>query len=93
MAPRKIPQRTCVACGTTRDKRDLVRVVRSPEGTALVDPTGKRSGRGAYVCRDAACVERGLKGRLQHVLEIPIGEDVAEALRGLVGTMEAARGG
>jgi predicted RNA-binding protein YlxR (DUF448 family) len=93
MALKKIPQRTCVACGTTRDKRDLVRVVRSPEGTVLVDPTGKRSGRGAYVCRDSACVERGLKGRLQHVLEVPVGEDVAEALRGLVTATEAARGG
>ncbi|MGC8488435.1 MAG: RNase P modulator RnpM [Clostridia bacterium] len=93
MAARKIPQRTCVACGTTRDKRDLVRVVRTPDGALALDATGKRSGRGAYVCRDPQCVERGLKGRIQHVLEVPVGEDVAMALRAFVGTADTARGG
>jgi hypothetical protein len=92
MPTRKIPQRTCVACGATRDKRDLVRVVRAPDGTLAVDPSGKRSGRGAYVCRNPACAERGVKGRLQHVLEVPVSAELAEALKLFV-EHEAARGG
>jgi len=47
VAPRHVPQRTCVGCRTVRPKRELVRVVRTPEGTVELDPTGKRSGRGA----------------------------------------------
>lgn len=49
--PRKIPQRMCVAAGKSRDKKDLLRVVRTPEGQLVLDATGKKSGRGAYVCR------------------------------------------
>ena len=48
--PRHIPQRTCVACRQTGAKRQLVRVVRAPDGSVTIDPTGKRSGRGAYLC-------------------------------------------
>src|SRR5690242_9514527 len=68
-----IPQRSCVACRTVRDKRDLVRVVRTPEDEVLIDPTGKRAGRGAYLCRAWDCFrtavkrksfERALKGPL-----------------------------
>jgi hypothetical protein len=81
-----------VACGATRDKRDLVRVVRAPDGTLGLDPTGKRSGRGAYVCRQAACAERGVKGRLQHVLQVPVSAELAEALTVFIGD-GPARGG
>jgi hypothetical protein len=71
--PKHIPQRSCIACRSVRDKRDLLRVVRTPEGSVLVDPTGKRTGRGAYVCRAWDCFrtavkrksfERALKGPL-----------------------------
>jgi predicted RNA-binding protein YlxR (DUF448 family) len=79
---RKIPQRRCVACGEVRAKRDLVRVVRTPAGEVRVDATGKVSGRGAYVCADAACVDRAVRsGRLAGVLERPLSEDIAERLR------------
>jgi predicted RNA-binding protein YlxR (DUF448 family) len=78
---RKIPQRQCVACGQMRGKRDLVRVVRTPAGEVRVDRTGKLSGRGAYVCPEAACVERALReGRLEGALERAISEDVARSL-------------
>ena len=70
------PQRSCVACRTTGDKRSLVRVVRTPEGRVEVDPTGKRAGRGAYVCRNAACWQAALKkGRLEAALKTKIGAD------------------
>ncbi len=58
---RHIPTRTCVACRTSRAKRDLVRVVRTPEGELVIDETGKRNGRGAYLCRQQRCWELAFK--------------------------------
>ncbi len=60
-APKRPPQRTCVACRSTSDKRELVRIVRSPAGTVEVDPTGKQAGRGAYLCRQTECWDAALK--------------------------------
>ncbi|MBP5209603.1 MAG: YlxR family protein, partial [Clostridia bacterium] len=62
MENKKVPERKCVACGERRDKRDLVRAVRTPSGEIVLDLTGKLSGRGAYLCRDAACLRRARKG-------------------------------
>jgi uncharacterized protein len=65
-----------------RAKRELVRVVRTPDGTVRVDATGKLSGRGAYVCPEAACVERALReDRLARVLNLAIPDDVTGLLR------------
>jgi hypothetical protein len=76
------PQRTCVACRTTRPKRELVRVVRSPSGELTVDLRGKAPGRGAYLDPEAGCLERGLaEGALSRALEIPIDEATAARLR------------
>jgi hypothetical protein len=58
-----VPQRTCVACRETGAKRALIRLVRTPEGTVEVDPTGKRNGRGAYLCARVSCWERGVNER------------------------------
>ena len=81
--PRTLPQRTCVACRTTRPKRELVRVVRSPLGELSVDLRGKAPGRGAYLDPDPGCLERGLsEGALSRALEIPIDEAAAAKLRG-----------
>ena len=81
---RKIPLRSCVACGRVRAKRELVRVVRTPAGEVVVDATGKVSGRGAYVCPEPDCVEQALqKGRLRDALNTPIPDAVADALRRL----------
>ena len=78
----KAPQRTCVACRTTRAKRELVRVVRSPSGELSVDLRGKAPGRGAYLDPDDACLERGLAdGALARALEIEIDATKAERLR------------
>lgn len=87
MAPRHVPQRTCVGCRTVRPKRELVRVVRTPAGDVTVDPTGKLSGRGAYVCPDLRCLDLALQGkRLERALQQPIPPDVqrrmAEMLAG-----------
>ncbi len=55
MRPKHAPQRTCAVCRAKTDKRSLVRIVRTPEGAVLVDETGKRNGRGAYLCKRPAC--------------------------------------
>lgn len=65
------PQRTCIACRETKDKRDLIRVVRTPAGDFIIDPTGKANGRGAYLCRQTSCWEKGLqKQRLAQALKV-----------------------
>jgi len=58
-----VPQRTCIACRRADAKRGLIRLVRTPEGRVEVDPTGKRNGRGAYLCHDPACWDAALKRR------------------------------
>lgn len=76
------PQRTCVGCGAVRDKRDMVRVVRTPQGTVEADPTGKKAGRGAYLCAREECWRLGLdKGRLERSLKTKIAPEHAAALR------------
>lgn len=71
MKRKHVPQRTCVACRQVRNKRELVRVVRTPELRVEIDETGKKSGRGAYLCRTAACwrlaLERGTLGRALNI--------------------------
>lgn len=61
MKPKKIPLRMCVGCREMKPKRELIRVVRSPEGEVSIDPVGKKPGRGAYVCRQEACLKRAIK--------------------------------
>ena len=71
--PRHVPQRTCVGCRQVAPKREMVRIVRTVDGLVEVDPTGKKAGRGAYLCRKSLCWELGLgKNRLDHALEIKI---------------------
>lgn len=89
---RRIPQRSCVACGRMRPKRELIRVVRTPAGEITVDLTGKVSGRGAYVCAEAPCVERGVReGRLQHALELPVPPEILDELSRAMPLVAAGR--
>lgn len=79
---RRLPQRTCVSCGSTTNKRALVRVVRTPEGRVNADPTGKQPGRGAYICGERACWEQAIaKGRLERSLKVKLTKEDAEGLR------------
>ena len=74
---KKIPRRMCCGCGEMFDKRSLVRVVRSPEGEVSLDLTGKASGRGAYICRSAACLKKAQKsGRIARTLQVTIPEEI-----------------
>lgn len=82
MKERKVPERMCVGCKTMRSKRELIRVVRTPDGEVLIDLSGKKSGRGAYICPSIACLELALKGdRLSKALEAKIDPEIVERLR------------
>ncbi len=79
---RPIPQRTCVGCRTVQDKRAMVRIVRTTEGTVQVDPTGKLAGRGAYLCQRKGCWETALKRHsLEHALKTTLDVETRAALR------------
>ena len=71
----------CVACREMRAKKDLMRIVRTAEGVLVLDRTGKLNGRGAYLCRDAACVQKALKTRaLERALDAPMNDVLRDAL-------------
>ena len=79
---RREPERTCIACREVKTKRELVRLVRNPEGTVELDETGKANGRGAYICRKAACWERALQGnRLEHTFRSTIKQENRDRLK------------
>jgi len=81
-AKRRIPQRTCIACRSVRPKKELMRVVRTPEGDIELDFRGKRSGRGAYVCPDLECLEKAFSGAiLDRALKTTIPAETKEQLR------------
>ena len=79
---KKKPQRSCVSCRTVRDKSDLLRVVMTPDGDVVYDPTGKLAGRGAYLCRNEECITQELKkaARLSKGLKKPLTEEEIKAL-------------
>ena len=78
---RRVPQRSCVSCGAQGAKRELLRIVRTPEGEATYDPTQKAPGRGAYVCRASSCVEEAMRrSALSRALRVAVSADVLRAL-------------
>jgi predicted RNA-binding protein YlxR (DUF448 family) len=80
--PKHIPLRSCVACRQARPKRELVRVVRTLGGEVEVDPTGKKAGRGAYLCRTRGCWELALRKRsLEHALQTTLGQENRDVLQ------------
>lgn len=81
MQERKIPERKCLGCGESKPKKELIRVVRSPEGEISLDFVGKKSGRGAYVCPKADCLKKAKKAkRLEHQLKTEIPEEIYEIM-------------
>ncbi|WP_243342486.1 YlxR family protein [Anaerococcus sp. AGMB09787] len=79
---KKIPQRKCVVCGELKDKNDLLRIVKNKEEGILIDETGKKNGRGAYLCKDQACIESAIKtNKLNRVFKEKISEEFYEELK------------
>ncbi len=86
--PKHIPLRTCIACRETKSKRELLRVVRTPDQHILIDATGKKSGRGAYLCARLSCWEQALKHKkLEHEFETTISVEDRLALDDYVATL------
>lgn len=80
---KKIPMRMCVACRVMQPKKELLRVVRTAEGTVAVDRTGRVNGRGAYLCPNAECLEKALKTKaIERALEVKLDEETIARMRG-----------
>lgn len=81
MKVKKISQRTCIGCGETHNKKEMVRIVRSPEGEVSLDRSGKKPGRGAYVCPNPACIEKAFQSKsLEKALQVKVPPETKEAL-------------
>lgn len=81
MKPRKIPQRKCVACQEMMPKKELIRIVRSPQGEIHIDLTGKKPGRGAYLCGKVACFKLAKKSKaFERALKVPVGAEIYDRL-------------
>ncbi len=82
MKKKKVPLRICVGCQELKNKKELLRIVLTPEGAVEIDRTGKKAGRGAYVCPSAECLEKADKEhRLERSLKTKVSSEIYEALR------------
>ena len=83
MKTKKIPMRMCLGCGEMKPKRELIRVVKSKEGDISLDLTGKKSGRGAYICKSVECFEKARKARkVERSFSCMISEDIYNSMEG-----------
>ncbi len=81
MKQRKIPQRKCIVCGENKEKNDLIRIVKNKEEGIILDPTGKKNGRGAYICKEEKCINEAKKKRkLEKVFKTEISDDLYEEI-------------
>ena len=81
-AVRKIPMRQCIGCQEMKNKKEMIRVIKTSEEEILLDATGKKNGRGAYLCRSMECFEKAVKSRgLERSLKIKIPKEVYENLK------------
>jgi len=86
MKKKKIPQRVCVGCQQLKNKKDMVRIVRTPTNEIIIDSIGKKAGRGAYVCPSKECLTKAIEEkRLERALKSPIDTAVYEALKENIG--------
>ena len=82
---KKQPQRTCMGCNQKKDKKELIRIVKNKNNEISVDRTGKKEGRGAYICDDVNCLDKLIKSkRLEGVFEMSISDEIYESLRGVI---------
>ncbi|NPV42998.1 MAG: YlxR family protein [Firmicutes bacterium] len=82
MKKKKIPMRMCVGCKNTKAKKELIRIVRTPDDKLEIDKTGKKSGRGAYICPTQDCLEKALKNKgLEKSLNKSIDDKITEQLK------------
>lgn len=86
--PKHVPLRTCVSCQQTKPKRELLRVVRTPDGHVMLDAGGKKSGRGAYLCARLTCWENAIKKkRLEQEFELALSDEDRAGLDAFIATL------
>ena len=82
---KKVPLRTCMGCNSKKTKKELIRIVKDKENNVFIDRTGKKEGRGAYICDDITCFEKVIKNkRLEKVLDIAISDETYNELRSVI---------
>ena len=85
MLLKKLPQRKCIGCNTSKDKKELIRVVKNKESEINIDKTGRLPGRGAYICSSIECLEKAIKNhRLEKTFEMKIESEIYDKLRGVM---------
>ena len=81
MITKKVPLRRCVGCGESKGKKELIRIIRTPEEEVLLDATGRKNGRGAYICPNPECLKRARKSKgLERSLKVSIPDEVYDSL-------------
>lgn len=81
MGMKKIPLRQCIGCGAMKNKKELIRVIKTPEDTILIDATGRKNGRGAYICQSSECLKKAIKNKgLERSLKVNIPQEIYEQL-------------
>ena len=81
MSVKKIPLRQCIGCGEMKSKKEMIRVIKTAEGEILLDATGRKNGRGAYLCPSMECIKKAVKGRgLERSFKMAIPREVYETL-------------
>lgn len=79
---KKVPMRKCIGCGEMKDKKALIRVLKTPEGEIVLDATGRKNGRGAYLCACRECLEKAVKSRgIERSLKMSVPQEVYEKLK------------
>lgn len=82
---KKIPQRTCIGCMQKKNKNELIRIVKNKSGEISIDKTGKKEGRGIYICNHIDCLEKAIKTkRIEKSFEMKISEEIYKDLRGVI---------
>ena len=81
MGVKKIPLRQCIGCGEMKSKKEMLRVIKTPEDAIMIDATGRKNGRGAYICQNVDCLRKAIKNKgLERSLKMGIPEEVYEQL-------------
>ena len=90
MTNKKIPMRQCIGCGEMKAKKEMIRVIKTTEGAIMLDATGRKNGRGAYICPNSECLQKAGKSKgLERSFKMPIPKDVYEMLAKEMGELEA----
>ena len=81
MSEKKLPLRQCIGCNEMKSKKEMIRIIRTPEGEIVLDATGRKNGRGAYICPTRECLKKAIKGKgLERSFKMPIPAEVYETL-------------